>query len=116
MPLPVGDRNGSPGAWHHARVTGFHENEFSDLDRTVQGPDGTTFRVVISQGSQIAGRSLFRRGDQVEAVPVVNLLAAGEERAEAYLLHTEPATSRADAERIIGGLKQEIEDGAFDGR
>jgi hypothetical protein len=97
-------------------MTAVPDNEFSDLDRTVFGPDGATFRLVASAGTQSSGRGLvLRRGGRVETVPVLHLVAVGEDGTEARLLLSEPATSRKDAVRIIDRLMKQVETGAFQG-
>lgn len=97
-------------------MTAVPANEFSDLDRTVLGPDGATFQLVASPGTQSSGRGLFlRRGGRVETVPVLHLVADGEGGTEARILVSEPATSRKDAVRIIDRLSKQVETGAFQG-
>ncbi len=97
-------------------VTAVPDNEFSDLDQTVLGPHGTTFRLVAAPGTQSSGGGLFRRrGGRLETVPVLHLVACGEDGTETRILVSEPATSRQDAVRIIDRLVTQVATGAFQG-
>jgi len=85
-------------------------NQFSDLDREVRGPDGLLYRLVAYPGSMATLSPFRRKLSRSETVPVISIWL---ETNGASCLHTEPATSREDGERILARLQHEIEAGKF---
>lgn len=82
-------------------------NEFSDLDRTVLGPDGTAYRIVVQVGYGTSGWAmLWGKGKQTRD-PIVTVFAKG------HQVHQEPAADRKDAVRIISGLEEQIRTGTI---
>jgi len=82
-------------------------NEFSDLDRTVVGLDGTTYQFVAHVGYGMSGwATLWGKGKPTHD-PIVTVFAEGRQ------VHQEPAADRKDAERIIRRLEQQIRAGTF---
>ena len=82
-------------------------NEFSDLDRTVLGPDGTTYEFVAQVGYGTRGWAMLWGKGKRTHDPVVTLYAKGQQ------VHQEPAADRNDAERIISSLEEQIRSGTI---
>ncbi|QIK66731.1 hypothetical protein G7072_10615 [Nocardioides sp. HDW12B] len=82
-------------------------NEFSDLNRAVPGPRGSTYAIVCHVGYGVRGWALLWGRGRETREPVVTVLADGRQ------VHQEPTADRADAERIIRRLEAEIRAGSL---
>lgn len=80
-------------------------NEFSDLDRTVASPDGTTYEFVVHVGYGMGGWGLFWGRGKEAHDPVITVYARGEQ------VHQEPAADRKDAQRILSRLEGQVRAG-----
>jgi hypothetical protein len=80
-------------------------NEFSDLDRSIVGPDGTTFEFVCHVAYGLSGWALLWGKGKRTHSPVITIYANGDS------VRQEPAADRNDAERIIDRLEQQFRAG-----
>ena len=86
---------------------GIPRNEFSYLNRSITGPDGTSYEFVADVGYGLRGWAiLWGKGKPTR--DTIIYVFAGEEQ-----VRQEPAADLSDAKRIIARFEQEIRSGTF---
>jgi hypothetical protein len=83
-------------------------NEFSDLDRSIVSPDGTTFEFVCHVASGVSGWALLWGRGKRSSSPIITIYANGE------AVRQELSADRHDAERIIDGLEAQLQSGTLE--